>query len=69
MPYVNIKLTRDHKRTTADQKEALITGVTQLLADVLGQGQQTTIVIVEEVDSDNFGIGGETVSKRRLHSM
>jgi 4-oxalocrotonate tautomerase len=65
MPFVNIKLTRDHKRTTADQKEAIITGVTQVLVDVLGRGQQTTVVIIEEVDTDNYGIGGETITKRR----
>ncbi|WP_082378535.1 tautomerase family protein [Propionispora sp. 2/2-37] len=34
-------------------------GATQLLVDVLGK---TTIVVIDEVDTDNWGIGGETVT-------
>ena len=63
MPYVNIKITREG--ATPDQKAALISGVTQLLKDVLGKNPQTTVVVIDEVDTDNWGIGGETVSVRR----
>ena len=63
MPFVNIKITREG--ATAEQKEALIKGTTQLLVDVLGKNPATTVVIIEEVDTDNWGIGGESVSKRR----
>lgn len=63
MPYVNIKITREG--ATAEQKAQLIRGVTGLLVDVLGKNPQTTIVVVEEVDTDNWGIGGETVTERR----
>ena len=35
MPYVNIKITREG--ATAEQKEQLIAGATQLLVDVLGK--------------------------------
>jgi 4-oxalocrotonate tautomerase len=64
MPYVNIKITREG--ATAEQKTALIEGVTQLLVDVLGKNPQTTMVIIDEVDTDNWGIGGESVTSRRL---
>ena len=67
MPYVNIKITREGKRTTAAQKEKIIRGVTDLLVETLGRGQQTTVVIIEEVDPENYGIGGETVTNRRKH--
>lgn len=64
MPYVNIKITREG--ATAEQKEALIKGVTQLLVDVLGKNPATTVVVIDEVDTDNWGVGGESVTKRRL---
>ncbi len=63
MPYVNIKVTREG--VTPEQKAELIRGVTQLLADVLGKNPATTVVVIEEVDTDNWGIGGETVTVRR----
>jgi 4-oxalocrotonate tautomerase len=63
MPYVNIKITRDG--VTGSQKEQLIQGVTQLLADVLGKNPSTTVVVIDEVDTDNWGIGGESVTIRR----
>ena len=63
MPYVNIKITREG--VTTDQKTALIKGATQLLADVLGKNPATTVVVIDEVDTDNWGIGGESVTVRR----
>ena len=63
MPFVNIKITRDG--ATAEQKAALIQGATQLLVDVLHKNPQTTVVVIDEVDTDNWGIGGESVTARR----
>lgn len=63
MPYVNIKITREG--ATAAQKAALIKGATQLLVDVLGKNPATTVVVIDEVDTDNWGIGGESVTLRR----
>jgi 4-oxalocrotonate tautomerase len=63
VPYVNIKITRDV--ATREQKAALIKGATQLLVDVLGKNPATTVVVIDEVDTDNWGIGGESVSVRR----
>lgn len=63
MPYVNIKITREG--VTAGQKEQLISGVTQLLVDVLGKNPKTTVVVIDEVETDNWGIAGESVTKRR----
>ena len=63
MPYVNIRVTRDG--VTAEQKAALIKGTTQLLVDVLGKNPATTMVVIDEVDTDNWGIGGESVTVRR----
>ena len=63
MPYVNIRITREG--ATAAQKAELIEGVTQLLHDVLGKSRATTFVIIDEVDTDSSGIGGEPVTKLR----
>lgn len=50
---------------TPEKKVALIKGATQLLVDVLGKNPNTTVVVIDEVDTDNWGIGGETVTVRR----
>jgi 4-oxalocrotonate tautomerase len=63
MPYVNIRITKEGARP--DQKARLIREVTRLLADILGKNPQTTVVVIDEVETDNWGIGGETVTERR----
>ena len=63
MPYVNIKITNED--VTPEKKAALIKGVTQLLQDVLGKNPATTVIIIDEVETDNWGIDGETVTSRR----
>lgn len=63
MPYVNIKITNEG--VTKEQKQALIKGTTDLLQDVLGKNPATTIVVIDEVETDNWGIGGEVVTERR----
>ena len=63
MPYVNIKITKED--VTTEQKEKLIQGVTNLLVDVLGKNPKTTVVVIDEVDTDNWGIAGESVTIRR----
>jgi 4-oxalocrotonate tautomerase len=65
MPYVNIKVTGGAEAPTREQKAQLIKGVTELLANVLQKNPATTVVTIDEVDMDNWGIGGETVTERR----
>ncbi len=63
MPYVNIRITREG--ATPQQKAELIRGATQLLVDVLGKNPATTVVVIDEVETDNWGIGGESVTSLR----
>jgi 4-oxalocrotonate tautomerase len=63
MPYVNIKITNEG--VTSEQKAKLIKGVTDLLQQVLNKNPQTTVVVIDEVSTDNWGIGGEQVTERR----
>ena len=57
MPYVNIKITKE-KPVTAEQKRQLIEGATNLLHDVLGKSRKGTVVVIDEIDTDNWGVGG-----------
>ena len=59
MPYVNIKITREG--TTPEQKTELIKGATDLLVRVLNKTPATTFVVIDEVDMEDWGIGGVPV--------
>jgi len=63
MPYINIKITDEG--VTADQKQQLINGATELLVNVLGKNPETTVVVIDEVNTDNWGIGGRVVTQLR----
>jgi 4-oxalocrotonate tautomerase len=60
MPYVNIKITREGN-VTPEQKARLISGVTNLLADVLHKNPATTVVVIDEVPLENWGLGGDPI--------
>jgi len=63
MPYVNVRITREG--ATPEQKAAVIKGVTDLLVDVLGKSPDTTVVVVDEVPMEDWGIGGLPVEEYR----
>ena len=63
MPFVNIRVTNEG--LTQDKKKELIAGVTKLLENVLGKNPETTVVVIDEVNTDNWGIGGDSVTERR----
>lgn len=63
MPYINIQITREG--ASREQKAQLIRGATDLVVQVLGKNPATTFVVIEEVDTDHWGIAGETVTVLR----
>ncbi len=63
MPYVHVQITREG--VTLEQKATLIKGVTHLLVQVLNKKPAQTFVVIEEVDTDNWGIAGMTVTQFR----
>ncbi|MDR5782189.1 4-oxalocrotonate tautomerase family protein [Caballeronia sp. LZ065] len=70
MPIVTIQVTREGNTpgtnaVTADEKARLIQGVSQLLLDVLNKPLDATFVVIEEVDMDNWGVGGLPVQAYR----
>lgn len=63
MPYVNIQVTDEG--VSREQKQELITATTNMLRDVLGKDPSSTFVVIDEVSTDNWGVGGKLVSDIR----
>ncbi len=66
MPYIHIRITDEG--VTKAQKAELVERSTRLLAEVLNKDPATTVVVIEEVPVENWGIGGELVNVRRARS-
>ncbi len=67
MPYVNIKVTDEG--VTVAQKKRLISGASQLLSEILNKDPSTTHVVIDEVDTDNWGVGHESVTQMRARAQ
>lgn len=65
MPVINVKMTHEDGGATKEQKELLATKLTQAFEDVFKRGVSKAVVIIEEVSTDNYAIGGETISEIR----
>jgi 4-oxalocrotonate tautomerase len=70
MPIVTIQITREgsgpgRSAVTKEEKTALIKGASQLLLDVLNKPLNATFVVIEEVDTDNFGWQGMSITEVR----
>jgi 4-oxalocrotonate tautomerase len=70
MPVVTIQITREGTTPGADsitaaEKAALIEGTSKLLLDVLNKPMDSTFVIIDEVDMENWGFGGLPVEEFR----
>jgi 4-oxalocrotonate tautomerase len=70
MPIVTIQVTREGTKpgvnaVTAEEKAALIKGVSEVLLDVLNKPLDSTFVVIEEVEMDNWGWGGLPVAEFR----
>jgi 4-oxalocrotonate tautomerase len=63
MPYILVQITKE--RVSSEQKRRIVKGATDLMAEVLGKDPGLTFVVIDEVDTDNWGVGGATVSDIR----
>jgi 4-oxalocrotonate tautomerase len=66
-PFVHIKIIREG--VAPEQKARLIAGVTRLLQETLGKNPAATVVVTDEVDIDNRGLGGKTLTVRRKRGL
>jgi 4-oxalocrotonate tautomerase len=67
MPYVKIEVTREG--VTSEQKKSLIKKVTDAITEILNKDPQLTHVVIQEVDLDDWGVGGEQVSSLRARGI
>ena len=63
MPYILVQITKDD--VSSEQKRQIIKGATDLMVNVLGKDPSLTFVVIDEVDTDNWGVGGSPVSDIR----
>jgi 4-oxalocrotonate tautomerase len=65
MPYIQIQVTREG--VSSEQKAQLIQGATDLVVNVLGKDPAATFVVIDEVDTDNWGWAGQSVTRLRAN--
>lgn len=65
MPSIHIKMTREDGQPTREQKAALIQGFTRVFSETMGRSGKTAVVTIEEFSTDNYGIGGRSVTAIR----
>ncbi|QNW98936.1 4-oxalocrotonate tautomerase family protein [Acinetobacter seifertii] len=63
MPYILIQITKEN--VSLQQKQQLIREATELMVRILDKDPATTFVVINEVETDNCGVAGETVSAIR----
>lgn len=63
MPHVHIRITNEG--ATSEQKKELIRRATDMMVEVLGKNRSSTFVTIEEIPTDNWGVGGEQVTELR----
>jgi 4-oxalocrotonate tautomerase len=75
MPIVTIQVTREGTKpgndsVTAEEKAQLIKGVSDLMLSVLNKPLEATFVVIEEVETENWGWGGlPTDEYRKLRGL
>ncbi|BBP79654.1 4-oxalocrotonate tautomerase [Pseudomonas gingeri NCPPB 3146 = LMG 5327] len=61
MPFVSVRITRTG--VTREQKAQVIAEITETLERVLGKAPDLTHVVIEEIDTDNWGHGGLSLTE------
>lgn len=68
MPIINVKMTKEDGGASVEQKEKLAKKLTDAFVEVFGRGEKTCVVTIDEVSTDNYAIGGKTITKIREES-
>lgn len=63
MPFISVRITRDG--VTKEQKAQVIAEITRTMETVLKKDPHLTHVVIEEVDTDNWGYAGITTTEYR----
>lgn len=67
MPIINVKMTHEDGGATKEQKEILAKKLTDSFVEVFGRSEKTCVVTIDEISTDNYAIGGETIAKIRKY--
>lgn len=65
MPIINVKMTQEDGGATKEQKEELSKKLTDSFVEVFGRGEKTCVVTIDEISTDNYAIGGKTITNVR----
>jgi 4-oxalocrotonate tautomerase len=65
MPYINVRVLEGIDK---EQKDEVIRRITDVMVEVLGKNPDTTIVVIDELSPDNWGIGGQSITERKKRS-
>lgn len=65
MPLINVKMTIEDGGLSVEQKQNLARELTNAFVKVVGRGEKTCVVIIDELSTDNYAIGGETITNIR----
>lgn len=65
MPIINVTMTHEDGGASKEQKEQLSRELTDAFVKVIGRGEKTCVVTINEVSTDNYAIGGETITNIR----
>lgn len=58
-------MTHEDGGASKEQKEELCKELTNAFVKVVGRGEKTCVVTIQEVNTDNYAIGGQTITKIR----
>ena len=66
MPYVNVKITKDG--VTKSQKAQIVRDITNSLVKTLGKKPEHIHIVIDEVETDNWGFAGMLTTEYRKKS-
>ena len=61
MPYVKVEIAKGI--ASVEQKRAVIRGMTEVLVKELGRNPEYIFVVIDEIDTDNWGRKGQSLSE------
>ncbi len=62
MPFVHIRMTGT---ATPEQKDEVISGITDVLNRVLGKDPAVTHIVIDEIPDTNWGVRGTSIATRK----
>ena len=68
MPIINVTITEEDGGATREQKEELARRLTDVFSDIFKRPKSNAVVTINEINTDNYAIGGKTITNIRKES-